>query len=101
MFVVVARRSSFAAAASELGASPAYVSKRVQLLEQSIGVRLLHRTTRRVAVTDDGERVYRWALHIFDAVEQMSDEVSALHQEPRGQLHIEADIQRRVALRQC
>lgn len=88
VFVVVARRSSFAAAASELGASPAYVSKRIQLLEQSIGVRLLHRTTRRVAVTDDGERVYRWALHIFDAVEQMSDEVSALHQEPRGQLHI-------------
>jgi LysR family transcriptional regulator, transcriptional activator for dmlA len=88
VFVVVARRSSFAAAASELGVSPAYVSKRIQLLEQSIGVRLLHRTTRRVAVTDDGERVYHWALHIFDAVEQMSDEVSALHQEPRGQLHV-------------
>jgi len=88
VFVIVARRSSFAAAASELGVSPAYVSKRIQLLEHNIGVRLLHRTTRRVAVTDDGERVYRWALHIFDAVEQMSDEVSALHQEPRGQLQI-------------
>ena len=88
VFVVVARRSSFAAASSELGVSPAYVSKRIQLLEQNMGVRLLHRTTRRVAVTDDGERVYRWALHIFDAVEQMNEDVSALHQEPRGQLHI-------------
>jgi LysR family transcriptional activator of dmlA len=88
VFVLVARRSSFAAAAIELGASPAFVSKRIQLLEQNIGVRLLHRTTRRVAVTEDGERVYRWALYIFDAVDQMTDEVSALHQEPRGQLHI-------------
>nr|WP_218583943.1 LysR substrate-binding domain-containing protein [Pseudomonas akapageensis] len=88
VFVLVARRSSFAAAAIELGASPAFVSKRIALLEQNLGVRLLHRTTRRVAATEDGERVYRWALHIFDAVDQMADEVSSLHQEPRGQLHI-------------
>lgn len=88
VFVLVARRSSFAAAASELGTSPAFVSKRIRLLEDNLGVRLLHRTTRRVAVTEDGERVYHWALHIFDAVERMSDEVSALHREPRGQLRI-------------
>lgn len=88
VFVLVARRSSFVAAATELGTSPAFVSKRVRLLEENLGVRLLHRTTRRVAVTEDGERVYHWSQHIFDAVERMSDEVSALHQEPRGQLRI-------------
>ncbi len=88
VFVLVARRSSFAAVAAEMGTSPAFVSKRIRLLEESLGVRLLHRTTRRVAVSEDGERVYRWAQHIFEAVERMTDEVSELHQEPRGQLRI-------------
>lgn len=88
VFVLVARRSSFAAVASEMGTSPAFVSKRIRLLEESLGVRLLHRTTRRVAVSEDGERVYRWAQTIFEAVERMTDEVSELHQEPRGQLRI-------------
>ncbi|MCY1284757.1 HTH-type transcriptional regulator DmlR [compost metagenome] len=88
VFVQVARRSSFAAAASELGMSPAFISKRIRLLEQDLGVRLLHRTTRRVTVSEDGERVYQWALRIFDAVQRMGDEVSALHREPSGQLRI-------------
>lgn len=88
LFALVARRLSFVAAANELGTSPAFVSKRIRMLEQSIGVRLLHRTTRRVAITDDGERVYHWAMHIFEAMQQMTDEVSALHQEPRGQLRV-------------
>lgn len=88
VFVLVARRSSFAAAAAELNASPAFVSKRVRLLEDNLGVRLLHRTTRRVAITEDGERVYHWAQRILDAMQQMHEEVSALHQEPRGQLRM-------------
>lgn len=88
VFVLVARRSSFVAAATELNASPALVSKRVRLLEENLGVRLLHRTTRRVAITEDGERVYHWAQRILDAMQQMHEEVSALHQEPRGQLRM-------------
>ncbi len=51
VFTVVARKSSFADAAVELGVSPAYVSKRIRLLEEDLAVKLLHRTTRRVAVT--------------------------------------------------
>ena len=66
MFTAVVRKASFGGAATELGTSPAYVSKRIRLLEQDLQVKLLHRTTRRVAVTEEGERVFHWAQRILD-----------------------------------
>ncbi|AXK40110.1 LysR substrate-binding domain-containing protein [Crenobacter cavernae] len=92
VFCLVTRKSGFAAAAEELGASPAYVSKRIRLLEDSLGVKLLHRSTRRVAVTEDGERVYRWAQKILGDVDHMIDEVSATSQSPRGLIRISSSF---------
>ncbi|EET1042809.1 LysR family transcriptional regulator [Escherichia coli] len=57
VFMLVARRAGFAAVAEELGVSPAFVSKRIALLEQTLNVVLLHRTTRRVTITEEGERI--------------------------------------------
>ncbi|KMN11165.1 MULTISPECIES: LysR substrate-binding domain-containing protein [Pseudomonas] len=88
VFLTVVRKGGFAAAAEELGLSPAYVSKRIQILETTLGSRLLHRTSRRVALTDDGERVQRWAVRILDDVQQLQDELSEAHTEPRGRLHL-------------
>ena len=88
VFLTVVRKGGFAAAAEELGLSPAYVSKRIQILETTLGSRLLHRTSRRVALTDDGERVQRWAVRILDDVQQLQDELSEAHTAPRGRLHI-------------
>nr|WP_245399186.1 LysR substrate-binding domain-containing protein [Pseudomonas syringae] len=88
VFIHVARRSSFVGAANELGMSAAYVSKRVKLLERNMGVLLLHRSTRQVSITEDGERVYEWAKGILESVQQMSDEVAALHGEPSGLLRV-------------
>nr|WP_290447314.1 MULTISPECIES: LysR substrate-binding domain-containing protein [unclassified Pseudomonas] len=88
VFVHVARRASFIAAASELGMSPAYVSKRIKLLEQGMGVQLLHRSTRQVSITEDGERVYDWARTILESVQQMSEEVAVRHAEPSGVLRV-------------
>jgi LysR family transcriptional activator of dmlA len=88
VFLAVARKSSFSAAADELGASAAYVSKRVRVLEDELGVRLLHRSTRRVTVTEEGERVYRWAQRILDDMDHLMQEVSTTRQEPRGMLRI-------------
>ena len=62
--MLVARRAGFAAVAEELGVSPAFVSKRIALLEQTLNV-VLHRTTRRVTITEGGERIYEWAQRIF------------------------------------
>ncbi|QEI09297.1 LysR family transcriptional regulator [Pigmentiphaga aceris] len=88
VFLSVARKSSFSAAADELGASAAYVSKRVRMLEDELGVRLLHRSTRRVMVTEEGERVYKWAQRILDDMDHLMQEVSTTRQEPRGVLRI-------------
>jgi LysR family transcriptional activator of dmlA len=88
LFCEAARRASFVRTASELGSSPAYVSKRIGILEKTLRVKLFHRSTRRVAVTDDGEIVYQWAQRILEEVEGMANAVSTLKTEPRGVLRI-------------
>lgn len=92
LFCAVVRNLSFAATARELGASPAYVSKRVLLLESILKVRLLHRTTRSVSVTEDGQTVFEWAQRILEDFEQMSEAVSSSRTTPRGMLRISTSI---------
>lgn len=88
VYVAVARKSSFSAAAEELGVSPSYVTKRIHVLEDDLGTRLFHRTTRRVVVTEDGERVYQWAQRIIDDVDHLIEEISTTKRAPRGSLRI-------------
>lgn len=88
VFLLVAKRASFVAAAEEIGASPAFISKRIAILENILNVTLLHRTTRRVSITEDGERIYEWAQRILNDVHQMLDELSELRQEPQGTIRI-------------
>jgi DNA-binding transcriptional LysR family regulator len=92
VFVRVARRAGFAAAARELRVSPAAVTKQIAALEARIGVRLLERTTRRVALTEAG-RVYlercQECLQVFDDAEAS---VSELSREPRGLLRVSAPV---------
>jgi len=88
VFLTVIRKAGFAAAADELGLSPAYVSKRIQILESTLATRLLHRTSRRIALTEDGERVQRWAVRILEDFQLLHDELSEAHSAPRGRLHL-------------
>ncbi|ASU39664.1 LysR family transcriptional regulator [Herbaspirillum sp. meg3] len=88
LFCTVARKNSFAESAKELGASPAYISKRIALLEAALGVRLFHRTTRSVVMTEDGSNVHDWARRILDDVDQMIETVSTAKRVPRGLLKI-------------
>ena len=88
LFCLVVRNRSFVASAMELGVSPAYVSKRIAVLEDALKVRLLHRTTRRVSMTEDGETVYRWTQRIVEEVEQMAEAVTMAKTTPRGLLRI-------------
>ncbi|WP_307728507.1 LysR substrate-binding domain-containing protein [Massilia solisilvae] len=88
VFVETARRANFTRAAEALDASAAYVTKRIQVLEQNLGVKLFHRSTRKVVVTEEGERIYQWAQQILDAVDGMVAEVSVGRAEPRGALRI-------------
>jgi LysR family transcriptional activator of dmlA len=88
VFVETAKRANFARAALALEASAAYVTKRIQVLEQALGVKLFHRSTRKVVVTEEGERIYQWAQQILDAVDGMVSEVGVSRAEPRGALRI-------------
>jgi LysR family transcriptional regulator, transcriptional activator for dmlA len=88
VFVAVVRKGGFAAAAAEIGMSPAYVSKRIGILEAALGVKLFQRTTRRVLLTDDGARVHARAQGILDGVDELLDDVAAGRREPRGRLRI-------------
>lgn len=88
VFCLAARKASFAAAATELGMSPAYVSKRIAILERTLGVTLFHRAARRVNVSDDGERVYAAAQQILQGVDHLGETVAVGRLEPRGRLRV-------------
>jgi LysR family transcriptional activator of dmlA len=88
LFCAIARHASFIAAASELGVSAAQASARIAALEAALGVKLFHRTTRRVSMSEDGETVHRWALKILEDVDGMADAVASVRSEPRGMLRI-------------
>ena len=88
VFVEVAKRANFARAAEAMAVSAAYVTKRVQVLEQVLAVKLFHRSTRKVVVTEEGERIYQWAQQILDAVDGMVAEAGVSRVEPRGTLRI-------------
>ena len=88
VFVAVVRKGSFVAAAAELGMSAAYVSKRIGILEAALGVRLFQRSTRRVVITEDGERVFARAQAILDMLDDLVDDVSERRRAPRGRVRI-------------
>jgi LysR family transcriptional activator of dmlA len=92
VFCTVVRRSSFVATAAQLGLSPAYVSKLVAELEKSLGVKLLHRTTRRVHISEDGEIVYTWAQRMLEAASGLEQELSGAHGRPVGPLRITTSL---------
>jgi LysR family transcriptional activator of dmlA len=88
LFCVVVRNRSFAASARELGVSKAVVSKRMAVLEEAVQTRLLHRTTRSVALTGQGEIVHQWAQRILDDVDQMGEALSQERAAPSGSLRL-------------
>jgi LysR family transcriptional activator of dmlA len=88
VFLTVVRKNGFASAAQALGYSPAYISKRISVLEATLATRLLHRTTRRIALTDNGERVRVWAEKLLGDFEAFVGEIAQARHQPSGSLHI-------------
>jgi len=92
VFCTVARRASFVATAAELGMSPAYVSKRIGILEVQLGIKLFHRTTRRVHLSDEGEAVYASARKVLDEMTMLRDTAASTKIEPSGLLRISTSL---------
>ncbi|EYC50066.1 LysR family transcriptional regulator [Hylemonella gracilis str. Niagara R] len=91
-FVAVARSGGFSAASRALGMPVANVSRKVALLEEALGVRLLVRTTRHVALTDGGKRYFETCSRVLDAMRDADEEVSGEYREPKGDLVITAPL---------
>ena len=87
-FVRVAERGSFAAAAADLGLTPSALSKLVTRIEDRLGVRLLARTTRKLALTAEGELFVARSRDILASIEAAEAEVTAASERPRGHLRI-------------
>jgi LysR family transcriptional regulator for bpeEF and oprC len=88
-FVRVVDAGGFTRAAELLQAPKATISTLVQDLEAQLGVRLLHRTTRRVTVTADGAAFYERCVRILDDVREAEDSVSVRQSSPSGRLRVD------------
>lgn len=88
VFMAVARHSSFVAAADELGVSTAFVTKRVKVVEAQLETKLFNRTTRRVVITEDGERAVYWAQRILDHADKLMNDIGIHREVPRGLLRV-------------
>ena len=87
-FVRVVESGGFTAAARRLNLSPTMVSNHVQALEDSLGVRLLNRTTRRVSLTEIGREYYERCSQILQELAEADEVASALQVNPRGRLRV-------------
>jgi len=92
MFARVVEAKSFTAAAAALGVSKSIISKRVSGLEEHLGVRLLHRTTRRLSLSSEGARVYERCLHMLRAADEAPELVRETDGEPRGELRVTSSV---------
>src|ERR1700742_4331094 len=92
IFVATVDAHNFTAAANRLQLSKQFVSRRVMALEESLGVRLLVRNTRKLAVTDLGYEFYERAQRILAEVADAEQAMSARRSEPRGLLRVSAPM---------
>lgn len=89
-FVRVVEKGSFAAAAQDLGLTPSAVSKIITRVEQRLGVQLLARTTRKLALTPEGETYYQRCQEILEAIEMAEAEVATAGMSLKGHIRVNA-----------
>lgn len=91
-FSAVVAAGSFIKAADTLGLSKAAVSRHVGELETRLGVRLLHRTTRRLSLTEEGEVFYARCRELLSGLKEAEAEISTRSGAARGLLRINAPV---------
>lgn len=91
-FCVVARSASFTAAGEVLGISKSAVGKAVARLEQRLGVQLFHRTTRRLALTTDGQAYFAVCQAALDGIGEAEKNLGTRLAEPAGRLRVDMPV---------
>ncbi len=87
-FVKVADSGSFTSAAAQLGVSVSAVAKAVSRLEEELGIQLLVRSTRKLALNDDGRDYYARCLQILNDIEDAEASLKSAGETPKGQLKL-------------
>ncbi len=91
-FAQTARTGGFAAAARALGVAPSTVAKSVLRLEESLGVKLFHRTTRQVQLTPDGMRLFERCERVLAEIEALQADASGSSASLSGTLRIDLPV---------
>jgi len=91
-FVAVADAGSFVAAADLTGMSKAAVSRHVAELEERLGVRLMQRTTRRLSLTDEGQRFLARCKELLASIDEAESELSSNAGSPSGLVRVNAPL---------
>lgn len=87
-FIIVVQMGSFTKAAAQLGVSPSAVSHLIKNLEQSLKIKLIHRTTRAISPTQAGEQLYQELSPLFDEIEIKINALSHFRDTLAGSLRI-------------
>lgn len=87
-FAAVVEAGSFTDAAEQLSLSKSFVSKQVSQLENQMGTRLLHRSTRKLSLTDEGKQFYTRCKLIVDEARKAQEEITDNRTNPRGRIKI-------------
>jgi DNA-binding transcriptional LysR family regulator len=91
-FVAVVEARGFAQAGKRLGLAKSAISRRVSDLEERLGTRLLHRTTRQISPTAAGAEYYQRGVRLLTELQEAEDVVSSGSNEPAGSLRISAPV---------
>lgn len=92
VFLAVVDGGGFTAAARQLGVSQPFVSQSMQRLEERLGARLLHRTTRGHRLTTEGEDFVRGARRALAAIDEAEAGLAQSHASPGGHLRVSAPV---------
>lgn len=92
VFAETVAAGSMSAAARKLGMSPSAVSQTLRALEQQAGVTLLHRSTRKLTLTDAGERCYQHCRRLLEAARAAADSLAQARDAPTGELRLAAPV---------
>ena len=88
VFLAVVDHKSFTRAAEALGFTPSAVSKQISQLEDRLGTRLLHRTTRSVMATEAGQLYYDRCRQILETLDETEIQIRALENAPAGRIRV-------------
>src|SRR5215217_4072963 len=89
-FLAIATHRSFRKAAGELGVTPSALSHALQGIEERLGVRLVNRTTRSVALTEAGERLHARLRPAFQDIRDALEDLNVFRGQPMGTLRLNA-----------